>query len=601
MAEKISTTQENQKTNYFDYATIERKMAEIGGRFGENTSIQDFIKAFGESIKTFSAEPYIQNRRIKSINSTPAEYSDTQIAEMTANPIDNEQELRKTEKFLEGTTPLGEIRKVYQDIPLYYNYAYPTGADGKEFRKEDFEVDERLIDKIISKLNAQSVGREITGQALQEGKVFRWLRSNITETVENTTSNKDTNKTIRKKFNVNYFNLTPLPSDWVKIVAFNDMSKYTVAFNLMYLKQSGVNPYDYIELFAPYLEDFDNVVYQKNNRWTINMAKFADVKRKIDKKCVDNADSFKDIRKKIAAGGYLPEVYIKNGIQYYWVVLPIDRVWTFEIDPSTTWVVPPYINTFLAMTRITKGEQIQMEVLQNPLVAFITGEVPFTDSKSKGIPDNPKLSPGMIEYWLYQLLNGLYQQNVSGIGGWLAPVNNIKMHQLADSPNASEMATDMYQYTMLKANMGGLIPISDKPLAEQVKSAQKIKAKYAQEIYNCFERMMNTFFLYSENLKYNWRFKMFGDIFSIESEKAEIQKELANGITTALYRYYAIEGKTLLNARTMLRSINESGIIDMFKPLKTSYTQSGRDGGRPSLEETGADGAEGSENNQNYK
>ena len=209
MAEAISKTQENQKTNYFDYATIERKMAEIGGRFGENTSIQDFIKAFGESIKTFSAEPYIQNRRIKSINSTPAEYSDTQIAEMTANPIDNEQGLRKIEKFLEGTTPLGEIRKVYQDIPLYYNYAYPTGTDGKEFRKEDFEVDERLIDKIISKLNAQSVGREITGQALQEGKVFRWLRSNITETVENTTSNKDTNKTIRKKFNVNYFNLTP--------------------------------------------------------------------------------------------------------------------------------------------------------------------------------------------------------------------------------------------------------------------------------------------------------------------------------------------------------------------------------------------------------
>ena len=33
-----------------------------------------------------------------------------------------------------------------------------------------------------------------------------------------------------------------LPSDWVKIVGFNNKSKYTVAFNLFYFLQPGTNP-----------------------------------------------------------------------------------------------------------------------------------------------------------------------------------------------------------------------------------------------------------------------------------------------------------------------------------------------------------------------
>lgn len=591
-----------------DYESFENKIRNLANKYGsEEMSLIDFVKAFGSASKAFRVDPYIQNRQLKAIQSLPAEYKEEEINRMAMRPDENELGLRRIEKYLEGTTPLSEIRKTYQDIPLYYYYAYPTGNDNREYNQTEFERDERLIDSIFGKANFGSVAKEICGQALQEGKVFRWLRTDISHSYSEQ-KKEDGSISKSKTYTVNMFNLTPLPSDWIKIVGLNDMSKYTVAFNMFYFMQPGVEVEDYMELIEPYYQDFKESVYKRNNgSYGIDIARFNKTIENIKIKNNANAEKFKDIKKKISGGGYVPEVYRKNGIQYYWVILPIDKVYPFEIDPTNPWVSPIFANTFLSMTRLSKGEQIQMEVLQNPLVAFMTASVPFEDNKSKSAKPTPKLTPGMIEYWLRKFLYGLSENNVNGIGASIMPVEDIKFHQMADSPNASDMATKIYQYTMLKANMGGLLPVTEKPLAEQVKSSQKIKSRYSQEIYNCFIRMMNNYFLYSEDLKYNWRFDMFGDVFTIDDEISQIDKDLANGITSALYKKYAIEGKTLTNARAMLKSINKSGILDMLKPLSTSYTQ--KDGGntrknegsgRPTNAEANIEDPEGTSKSRDY-
>ena len=580
----------------------ETTLQSISDKYGFDVTIDNFIRAFGSASKNFFINPYIQNRRVKQILTTPKKYTEEVINEMAMNPGENEQGLRSVEKHLEGTTPLGEIRKTYQDMPLYYHYAYPTGNDNKEYKQEDFEIDEKLIDNIFRKANFSSIGKEICGQALQEGKVFRWLRDNIS-TVYVDKKNPDGSISKVKNHIVNMFNLTPLPSDWIKIVGYNDMSKYTVALNMFYFMQPGVDINDYMELIKPYYDDFKCCVFEgKNKKYNIDMEEFNKVARNIRDKCnsTENIEKFKDIKKRISEGGYIPEVYKKNGIQYYWVILPIDRVYPFEIDPSTTSVSPLFSNMFTSMMRISKGEQIQMEILQNPLVAFVTGSVPFEDNKGKATKPTPKLSPSMIEYWLRRFLYSLSENNVNGIGAMFMPLEDIKFHQMSESPSAGEMATQMYQYTMLKANVGGLLPITEKPLAEQVKASQKIKSKYSQEIYNCFIRMMNNYFLYSDKLKYNWKFDMFGDVFTIDDERSQIKEDISNGINSSLYKKFAIEGKTLLNARQMLKSINKSGILDMLKPINTVYTKKDNESGRPTNEENNIEDSEATEKNRDY-
>lgn len=63
----------------------------------------------------------------------------------------------------------------------------------------------------------------MAGQALQEGKVFYHPRVKV---------DKSHNQ-------VDYAFMQQMPSDWVKIVGFNNVSKYTVSFNLFYFLQPG--------------------------------------------------------------------------------------------------------------------------------------------------------------------------------------------------------------------------------------------------------------------------------------------------------------------------------------------------------------------------
>ena len=91
----------------------------------------------------FTANPYVQNRRIKAISSLPVEYSYDKVAEMIAAPNENEMPLRQVSHVLESTVaPYWKIRKTYQDVLTYHWYVCPTGelsvsdAKTKEFKRE---------------------------------------------------------------------------------------------------------------------------------------------------------------------------------------------------------------------------------------------------------------------------------------------------------------------------------------------------------------------------------------------------------------------------------------------------------------------------------
>ncbi|WP_122788855.1 hypothetical protein [Intestinibacillus sp. Marseille-P6563] len=494
-----------------------------------------------------SNNPWIQNRRVKQISSLPAEYSKDDVADAIRSPGEHELMLRQTHHALEATAyPMLKIRKVYTDIMTYRYYTSPHYITETDAKDPMFQREMQLLDKFNQEMDPKATAHKMAGQALQEGKAFYAIRYSV---------DKAHNK-------VNYVFPQQLPSNWVKIIGFNNISGYTVSFNMFYFLQPGTDWRQYGDLLEPYIGDFKNVVekvpskvvYASHGSYRINLERFNKLKKN-------------------AQGGLAgnPDPYMQNGRWAYWVTLPVDRVFVFEIDDTNPFACSPMTGLYLSMQAIAQYEQVQLELVQNPLVSVMTGEIPYSNDNTSQQKDLYKLSNGgreLFEYLWYQMLA---QNNTSGIGLYLAPAANLKLHQLTEAPSATEISTNGYAYTVEKSGLAGLIPISDNPRAGTVNISIQIEARYCLRIYQQFEKMMN--YLYSRlNLKYEWRFHMFGDIYNDEKMRAEMQKSMTLGLLPDLYVYNALMDRSLLDDMSMSAAVKASGILDKRMPLISSYT-----------------------------
>lgn len=507
-----------------------------------------------------SNNPWIQNRRVKQISSLPVEYSKDDVADAIRTPGEHEQMLRQTHHVLESTAyPMLKIRKVYTDIMTYRFYTTPQYVDENDAKTADFKREARLIDRFNNAIDPKATAHKMAGQAIQEGKVFYYIRYSV---------DKPHNR-------VAYVHPQQLPSDWVKIIGFNSESGYTVSFDMFYFMQPGTDWRQFGDLFKPYVKDFNSVVkavpgkvVYASSKWGVDMKKFNELR--------------KDANGKMAGD---PDVYQQNGRWAYWVTLPIQKVFVFEIDDTNPFACSPMTGLYLSMQAIAQYEQVQLELVQNPLVAVMTGEIPYTNDATRQ-SDQYKLSNGGREFFEALWYQMLMQNNTSGIGMYLAPAANLKLHQLSEAPSATEISTNGYAYTVEKSGLAGLIPISDNPRAGTVNISIQIEARYCMRIYQQFEKMMNL--LYKQlNLNYEWRFHMFGDIYNDEKMRNEMQKSMTLGLLPDLYIYNALLDRSLLDDLSMSDSIIASGILDKRLPLISSYTAKSGNTALPPIDNKG--------------
>lgn len=553
-----------------DFSSFSSMLKTMGEKYSD-LPMGRIIDAFASTVidETVMGNPYIQNRRVKNISSFPVDYEYNEVAEMVQNPSDNERPLREVSHVLESTAaPYFKIRKTYQGIMTYHWYNSPAdveeGADKTALWREM-----RLVDKFAEAMAVKQNAHMIVGQCIQEGKVFYVPRYRV---------DKSHNK-------VDYAYLQQLPQDWTKIVGFNNISKYTVAFDMMYFMEPGADYRQFGELFLPYLDVFVQVAP--------NLPKMR------DKKFVyaSGYEKFNDIRKN--ANGMIPgspDVYYQGGRWFYWVTLPIDRVWTFEADDVNRNVVPPFTGLFLAMANIAKYEQVQLSLVQNPLVSLVLGEIPYRDNTNATTEDSYKLSPSgrrLFEALWYQMLNA---NNTSGVGLYTGPFDNLHLEQLAEAPSATEISSKGYSYAMQKSGIG-IIPSTDDPRAGTVQVALQIESRFAECIYRQLERMMT--YLYSTlGLKWEWKFTMFGSLATDKEDESNCERGMTLGILPLTIRYLALHDIRLSEDMAMSRMITESGLLDLRIPLVSSYSakqeKSGLppQGGRPRSEEITSEGNE---------
>ena len=529
---------------YNSYADIFKKFNALSEKYG-NLSSDKLISAFSTvtGVRYERNNPYIQNRRVKQIASLPQNYTKDKVGEMLTNPDNNELPLRQVEHALEVTAyPLFHLRKVYQDLLTYHSYTAPEFTTDGESKEKEFWREWKLIEKFRKNLFPKSEAHRIVGQCCQEGKVFYYPRYRV---------DKAHNK-------VEHAFMQQLPSDWTKIVGFNNKSKYTLAFNLFYFMQPGTDYRQFGNLFEPYVHDFFSVMPSPKG---------------VGKTVVFASNATPDLQKFREKGDLPgdPEVYYQNGRWFYWVTLPVDKVFTFEIDDVATNVISPFTGLFLSMIQLAQYEQVQLELIQNPLISILTGEIPYREDKTADTSDPYKLSPTGRQYFETLWYQMLAANNTSGIGFFLAPAQDLTLHQLAEAPSAMNISGEGYSYTMAKAGMSGVIPTTGDPKAGVATISLQIECRFAQTVYRCFELMMEVLF---ENmgLKYDWRFRMFGDIATDKQTLESVRSEMTLGLTQSTLIYNALYDRSIFDDISVSAAIIDSGLFDLRRPLQTSYS-----------------------------
>lgn len=562
MAERSNLTNELQAAQYSSFPEIIERVKTLSNEYG-NIPFETVFHAYGDS------NPYVQNSRVKKIGSSARKYSKKKVEEMIENISSSEQALREVEKQLEGSSyPLLHTRTVYQNLLTYHNYIAPFLVDDDATDKPEFWREWKVLEKLRKEFHLKQITHEIVGQCIQEGKVFYYPRYNV---------DKSHNK-------VHYAFMQQLPSDWTKIVGFNNKSKYTLAFNMMYFAEDGTDYRQFGHLFEPYIDDFIGALYPE-----------PEVKE--DGKVVYAKRTKIDLSK---ASGKHVDAYMQNGRWFYWVTLPVTEVFTFELDDVSRNVVTPFTGLLLDMLQLSSLEALQLELLSNPLVAILTGEIPYFETKDTNVADQYKLSNAGRKFFEALWYQMTAQTNTGGIGLYAAPLKDMKLETLPESPNATNIVTRGYQDVMNKAGLSGIMPVSDDARSGVAQISFMIESQFAKPIYRCMERMMNVI-IESLGLKNEFRFYMFGDLATDNDIREESKKDMQLGILPATIIYNAMYDRSIIEDIAWSQAIVNSKVLDNRIPLVTSYTMSpdaglppvgGDEGGRPSGDGTTSDGAE---------
>ncbi len=543
--------------SYMDYFGALRNLAANYG----SLPIENVFNAWARA--SVQTNPFVQNQRVKSVNTMPGDFQKSDIVEMLKAPDSSEKSLRQVAHGLEWTAyPYRKIRTTYQSINTYHYYHYPVYADEVT---DAMKREGRLLDKFNHALRPEKWTHQIVGQAVQEGKVAYVPRWEV---------DKSHNQ-------VGYAFLQQIPSDWWKIVGFNSESKYTVMFNMMYLLQPGASWQQFGNLLLPYLEDFNNVLTPGAGTIPAN----GNGKNYVyaSRNCVRGADGRTwnvELSQLNEDGAGNPRLYNQNGVWAYWVTLPVDKAWVFEWDATVRTAASPLAGLFLTFDQLSALEDVQMAILQNPLVQIAFGEVETWSEKQNNAADEYKISPTAIDYFKLLWYQMLQQANTGGIGLYFAPVKNLHMESLSEAPNATNISTSGYEYAVQKAGLSGLIPINSDPRAGAVNLSATLEENAVFPIYRQIEAMMES--IYRQiGTKYEWRFSMFGGFLSDKEDLENARKGMSNGILPETLRYLALRGFSLWDDMSVSKLIKDIGIMDLRLPLVSGYTMKQDTSGLP--------------------
>lgn len=458
------------------------------------------------------SNPFIQNERIKQINSTASKLSKESLQKALASPESSEDAFRKVSMYLYYTNYIyNNLIRLDRDTPLFNYYASPLYITKKEAKSEEFLKESQQVDRILKKFNPRLTFKTITSQVKLEGKSSYLPRQSYS------------------KNDVDFFVMQKLNSDMVKYTGFGSKQQFISSFNMMIFLQPGYDVSQYPQFIQDAWEEMMNGgIVVKDRKGLLKVNPKADV----------------------PTGNILEYA---NNSYLYWIQLPQDLCYTFYTDGTTPMAFPDTIGLFADFNDLGDYRWLQANLLTKGINSVLTAEVPC-DKNAKAGTDATIISPDVILGY-----QDLFSSSVSGnIFPFFAPFEKFTMHSLENQPESMDIIYNRTRDLIATSGNSALLTISDKPSIASVKAAQNIQASKIHYLTLQFENFLNTVINSNFGLKFKWKITLEGDIFNWR-EDAKITKELvlagAKGLLPKLLSYEGITLEDYIGATFYIDSL----------------------------------------------
>ena len=533
---KNAQQERKSQSNIYTIKETENRWKKVfGNLYGYNTSRIPNAVSIGSA---FGNNPFIANERIKRLSTQPNLYSREDIEKALLDPGNSELTLRgAAHSIINQTYPLYKLQYLYEGILSYKHYVQPMYVSREDMDKPRFKSDEKFVDMWVKKLDPQKTFRRIVAQLLVEGKRAYILRQQY-----NTTTDKE---------DVDYVMLQDVPSDWFRITSITSDSYYGISFDFFYFTMPGTSLAQFPEYFTKIFEELMGYGTSTANGSII-----------IDPDKIKNSERI------------TCEYNSELSTWAYWAEIPADIAWTFCFTEADPFAISPFVSLLLLGSDLANYSLLQQQLVSAPLSSLILGEMMVEpETKHTGFTtDNFAISPEALALFENSINSVLANANIAYK---MTPSTKNQMFNVPSVPNAQNIYNEAVRGLINTAGTSALQTLSEKPSVAQTNNARITEFRFVDRIYSQFEHFVNTIFeeMYDiGDLKFRWKFRIFGNSFFERDDIKDLEKSLTMGQVELMPKYLAMHDLSMLDASTLCDYVDSTGLYTKLMPLVSSYT-----------------------------
>ena len=486
--------------------------------------------------------PFLQNKRVKQINSPVKKLSKEEMQNAIDNPEFFEDTLRSVSMGLYYTNYIYQnLIHLNRNTPKYNYYATPLYVDGPDFNKDDLKKDSKKVDKILKSFNPQLTFKTIATQVNAQGKCSYLVRTSY------------------NKNDVDFLLLQKLNSEMVKITGFGSKQQFVASFNMIVFLEPSYDVSQYPKFIRDTWEEMINkqiIIEDKKTR-----------------------------RKKVNPRANIPSGHIlegkSDGSYMYWVKLPQDLCYTFYSDGSHPNAFPDTIGLFADLNDLADYRWLQGNLLSKGVNSVLTAEVPIIKDPKAG-SDATVVSPDTILGY-----QDFFAQNISAnIFPFFAPFEKFELHTLENQPESMDIIYSRIRDLIATSGNSALLPITDKPSIASVKAAQSLQSSKNDYLTRQFQSFLNNVINDNFDLKYNWNVTLWGDVFFWRDD-IKITKELViSGMHGLLPKLLSAQDYSLEDYNGATIYMDTLNIKILAEKEEKQQQQESKPVGRPKMNDT---------------
>ena len=494
--------------------------------------------------------PFLQNQRLKMINSMPGEMDMETLTKALSNPNGSESSLRQQGWSLSSSQYLYyKILRLAADIPKFKYYKTPElFSDANDYKSEKFIKEDIFIDEWLEKFDVVNTFKKTSIEVKREGKPSYLLRNSIKN----------------GKRGVNYVALQKLPTEWVKLTGIGEHG-YIASLNMMMFMNPAFSTSQYPdfigEIWRGLTESgaiYENPNYNKKNKTKEKYLVNLELLRGYEYK-YESDYSIETLKGNIV-------IDKKDGLKSisyaYWVQLPQEVCYTFCSDNSNAWALPDTSGLFLGLRELTDYDTLAGLIQSTPLTAILTAEAECVNNPNPG--QNQTVLAAETIAGFQDKFNTSTSTNLES---FFAPLKNFKLLTLPNVPNSSDITSNATKNFISRAGLSGLIPATDKPSVAQIKGSQLIEESACDFVTNQFESVLNYIINNLIGCEYCWKVHIWGNIFTYNDELKNTKELFVAGGTFALPKLASAYNMNLRDVSAVQCYIESLGIYDKFKTI----------------------------------